>query len=277
MTEDNNTILNFEDALKVIDAISDSFHVDIWIPSAKKEFKFKEIDAKQQKKMLSSAMNSSVYNTNFIKTFYDILKENVLSEGGVESIDNFTIFDKYAIAVALKNKISDETSVVFDEKKEIVKKIKLNTILNNFKEFNTPENAKLGFKTENLYVEVEVSVPTIGNELKYEEEIHKKEKKIDDIKNSDDIQKIVSDAFIGETSKYIKNISVNDVNINFDSFDYNKKIKIVEKLPSGIIQRTIEVISNWKKQIDSVLTVYTTENDVEYKKVLTIDSLLFLN
>jgi hypothetical protein len=62
--------LNFNNALEAIEAISNSFTVDAWVPSKEKFYSFKEIDAKQQKTLLSSAMNSSVYNTNFVKTFY---------------------------------------------------------------------------------------------------------------------------------------------------------------------------------------------------------------
>ena len=111
----------------------------------------------------------------------------------------------------------------------------------------------------------------------YEEQIHKKEKRVDDIKNTEDIQKILSEAFVGETSKYIQSIEINNVDVNFDSYDFSKKIKIVEKLPSGLIQKILETVSIWKKQFDEILTVEFTENETTYKKVLSIDSLLFLS
>ena len=107
--------------------------------------------------------------------------------------------------------------------------------------------------------------------------MHKKEKRVDDIKNTEDIQKILSEAFVGETSKYIQNIWINDTDINFNNFDFSKKIKIIEKLPSGLIQKILEIVSKWKKNYDEILTVETVENESTYKKVLTIDSLLFLS
>jgi len=107
--------------------------------------------------------------------------------------------------------------------------------------------------------------------------MHKKDKRVDDIKNTEDIQKILSEAFVGETSKYIQNIWINDTDINFNNFDFSKKIKIIEKLPSGLIQKILEIVSKWKKNYDEILTVEMVENESTYKKVLTIDSLLFLS
>jgi hypothetical protein len=276
MEEDNN-ILNFEDALRALDSVSQTFNVSVWIPSKKKEYTFKEIDAKQQKNMLSSAMNSSIYNTNFVKNLYNILNSNFLDKENVKELNDFTVFDKFAIAISLKDKISEETSVTFDEKNNIVKKISLKPIIEKFKTFETPKDEILEVDNQNFRIKLELTVPTIEKELQYEEQIHKKEKKVDDIKDNDEIQRIVSEAFIGETTKYIKNIYINDNNLNFENVDFLKKIKLVEKLPSGILQKILSVVSKWKSEIDSVLTISTVEEGKTYTKILNIDSVLFLN
>jgi len=277
MEEENNNILNFEDALKVLDTVSETFSVNVWIPSKKKEYTFKEIDAKQQKNMLSTAMNSSIYNTNFVKNLYNILNSNFLDKKNSEDLNNFTVFDKFSIAVSLKDKISDETSITFDEKNNIVKKVSLKPIIEKFKTFETPDNEIIEVDNQNVKIKLEISVPTIQNELQYEEQLHKKEKKVDDIKDSDEIQRIVSEAFIGETTKYIKTIYINDNNLNFENVDFLKKIKLVEKLPSGILQKILAIVSKWKAEIDSVLTLSIVEDGKTYTKVLNIDSVLFLN
>ena len=277
MEQENVNILNFDDALRALDTISEVFSVNVWIPSKKKEYLFKEIDAKQQKTMLSSAMNSSVYNTTFIKNLYDILNSNFLDKENIKDLKDFTIYDKFSIAISLKDKTSEETSITFDETDNIVKKVSLNPIIEKFKTFETPENQFLEFDNQNIKVKLEISVPTIGKELEYEEQIHKKEKKVDDIKNNDEIQQIISEAFIGETTKYIKNIYINENDLNFQNVDFIKKIKLVEKLPSGILQKVLQLVSKWKAEIDSILTISIEENGKTYTKVLNIDSILFLN
>lgn len=275
--EQSDKILNFDKALQAIGEISDSFKVSVWIPSKQKYYDFKEIDAKQQKSLLGNAINSSVYNTTFIKSFYKIMEENFLDKENISDLKEFTIFDKNSIALNLKYQISEETSVIFDEDKESIKRVNLKNNIEKLKNFQTPENEYVELKNDKFNIKLEISVPTVGKELEYEEEIHKKEKNVEDIKNKQDIQKIVSEAFVGETSKYIKNIWLNDENIGFDLFDFSKKIKIVEKLPSGLIQKILQIVSNWKKTIDEVLTVEITENDKTYKKVLSVDSVLFLS
>lgn len=274
---ENNKNLNFDKALQAIESITESFVVDVWIPSAKKTYKFREIDAKQQKSLLVSALNSSVYNANFVKNFYKILENNFVCEDGVSVLNEFTIYDKLAIALALKKQISEETRVVFDEKNNIVKNVKLDSIIEKFKTFETPQPVDAEFKNDSVSINIKVALPTIKKEFDYESEIHKKEKKVDDIKNIEDVQSIVADAFISETSKYIKEVLINDENINYQDFDFHKKIILVEKLPSAIIQKVLENVSKWKKEIDSILTVETEENNQKYSKIISIDSLLFLS
>ena len=132
-------------------------------------------------------------------------------------------------------------------------------------------------KQNETEINVTVGLPTIESEYQYEIEVHKKEKSIDDVKNTEDIQNIVTDAFIGETSKYIKNVKINDIDINYESFSFLQKIKIVEKLPSGLIQMVLENVSEFKKSIDDFLTMVVEENGKTYKKVISADNLMFLS
>ena len=277
MEEENVNILNFDDALKALNTVSEAFNVNVWIPSKQKEYFFKELEAKQQKNMLSSAMNSSVYNTSFVKNMYNVINSNFLDKENKNIVNDFTIFDKFAIAVSLKDKISDETSVTFDEKNNIVKKLSLKPIIEKFKTFNTPKSEFLEVDNENFKIKLEISVPTILEELEYEEQINKKEKKVDDIKNTDDIQKIISEAFIGETTKYIKMIYVNDNDLGFNNIDFIKKIRLVEKLPSGILQKILQIVSKWKQEVDSILTVETEVDGKNYTKIISIDGVFFLS
>ena len=83
----------------------------------------------------------------------------------------------------------------------------------------------------------------------------------------------MAEAFIGEITKYIKSLSVNESFFDFDTLTINQKIKIVEKLPSGLIQKILEKVSDWKKISDLVITV----NSGELSKAISIDSLLFLS
>ena len=95
MEQENVNILNFNDALNALNTVSESFNVSVWVPSKQKEYSFKELEAKQQKNMLSSAMNSSVYNTSFVKNMYNVINSNFLDKENKNIINDFTIFDNF--------------------------------------------------------------------------------------------------------------------------------------------------------------------------------------
>jgi hypothetical protein len=263
-------ILNFNDAIAALNSVSESFKIDAWIPSLKKTLTFKEIDAKQQKSLLSAAMDNSVYNSEFIKSFYNILKENLLNEDK-SIVDNFTIVDKYFIGITLRSQISEEIRIKFTD--EITEKVKLEPLISNFRNYNLPDSDDLVIKNEVVTIICNVSLPSVKDEVDYEEQFYKKYKNIDDVKSTKDVQGIISDAFIGETSKYINYMLINDSKFNFKTMTLDQKIKVVEKLPSTLIQKILDKVSNWKKEIDSFLTVSAGDKT----KVISVDSLLFLS
>jgi hypothetical protein len=221
--------------------------------------------------MLGSAMDSSVYNTTFIGVFYEILKQNIL-EKDKTIIDDLTIYDKASIAIYLKNQISNELNVIFDDKNNISAKINLNDIIEKFKVYKTPKNEIIKIVNKNVSLAIEVGLPTVLIEIQHDKQMSKNYKKSNQVKNNDDVKNIISDAFIVETSKYIKKIWINDSEVDLNSDRIDQKLKIIEKMPSVIIQKVLEQISKWKKEIDDILIV---EHE-DYKKVIGIDSLLFL-
>jgi hypothetical protein len=271
-TEQEETqLIDFKNAILALDEISQTFKVDIWIPSKKKYFSFKEIDTKQQKELLGSAMDNSVYNTSFINVFYDILKSNYLGDNK-NDVDGFTVYDKSCIAIHLKNKISSKLNVIFDEKNNVTSKIDLNSIVEKFKNYTTPEKEIIKILNNNISLSIELSVPSIFEELQHDKQMLKTHKKSNQAKNNEDVKDIISDAFIMETSKYIKKLYINDNEVDLSLDRIDQKVKLIEKLPSALIQKVLDQISKWKKDIDDILLV---EHE-DYKKVINIDSLLFL-
>jgi hypothetical protein len=269
---ENTKEFDFNSALNELEKISKTFTVDVWIPSLKKNIKFKQIDAKQQKDILSSAMDTSVYNTSFVKTFYEIIKYNILPESNI-NLDEFTLVDKISIGLTLKEQITDELMLFFGEdKKEITQKFKIKPILDKLKQYETPSSIILNTKNDNFELEVEISPVTIGAEYLYETQ-YRGNKKKEDIKTSEDVQQLISEAFIGELSKYISNMWINKSEINFKILTLNQKIRLIEKLPSSFLQKILDNISNWKSKTDEFLTI-KHEN---YEQVISLDASMFLS
>lgn len=274
-TEEIN-ILDFENALKALNEASETFQVEVWIPSKNKSLKFKEIDAKQQKELLNAAMDNSVYNSSFLKIFTSIIHSNLL-DADKNILNDILAADKASIALSLKNQISNEIKIIFDEKNNIIEKIDIQPIIERFKSYKTTTSKNVKIENNNVKIEAEIGQPNLKTELEYNENLNKQYKKADQIKTNEEIQTIISDAFIGETSKYIKKLWINGQEISLDDITINQKNAIVEKLPSGLVQKVLEQISTWKKELDDILTVTKTVNNKEYSKAISIDSLLFLS
>ena len=270
MTDETN-ILDFNQAINTLSEVSNTFTIEAYVPSKKATLTFKEINAKQQKDLLGAAMDTSVYNLGFSNAFYNILNDNLISEDR-SVIDTLTISDKACIALQLKGQVSNELKVVFDDKNEISGTINVQEIVTKFYSYITPENEVLDLINDKVILKAEVRYPTLKVELDYDVEF-KKNKKTEDIKTNQDVQNIITAAFIGETSKYISKIWINENEVDLDSMSFKQRVGIVEKLPSGLLQKILEKISSWKKDLDTVLTV----KQDEYEKVISIDSLLFLS
>jgi hypothetical protein len=267
-----NTSTNFDTALEALSNLSNNFTVSVPIFSTPQVLEFKEINAKQQKELIQSITDTSLYKVAFTKLFYTILKENLLIQSF--NIDQLTIFDKIIVGLYLRSKISSKLNVIFQDNPIITEVIDLQKIINNISNYNHPTEFILKEIKNNIDLEIKISVPIIKLELEYEEELYKNYKKADDIKNVNEIGSIVSDAFIGEISKYISYIRFGNTEINLDTLTPKQRIKVTEKLTADIIQKVLEKVSEWRQNLDKFLTVKHSENKLA--KVLTIDNLLFL-
>jgi hypothetical protein len=268
ITENTPINLSFKEALNALEAVTkDSFVNEVWIPSLRKNITIKEINAKQQKELLESAIDSSVYKSSFSKTFYDILLSNASEPK--DALDAFNIADKMAVSLALREQISPTIKIEFNE--NLSENIELKNISNKLQQYSLPEPITFETIKNNVSIKVETSLPTILSEVNFEAFLSKNKKKTDDV---EEVKSLIANAFLTETAKYIKSISIDSQDLNFQSFAVSQKIQFVEKLPATIIQQIIDIITKWKKELENILTI--TSSNGENTKLLDIDSLLFL-
>jgi hypothetical protein len=254
-------ILDFNKALIELTQISDSYSFDIWIPSKNKNAKFTEITALQQKDILSGSMDSSIYSKKFNTALYEIIKNNTS-----EDITKFTILDKTLICLQLREKVSNIVKV---QQKNNKIDVDISPIIAEFKKnYNHPKETVLSHN--NIFITVYPSY--ILEEKEYDDTILKDNKKAEDIKNTDDIQDVISNAFIGELAKSIKTLKINDQTIDLLPLTFKQRIKLVEKMPASLIQEILNIVSEWKKDIDTFLTVQKEDESFTIK----IDPLFFI-
>lgn len=270
MIENKET--SFSSMLDALNKLSNSFTLSIFIPSLNESIEFKELNARQQKKLLETITDTSLYKTQFTKVFLDIIKENVVTEGF--DIEKLTIYDKVFIGLFLRSKISNKLNIVFNEDPVYSETVDLEPILEKTKTYIHPNNGLINIIKNETKIEVELNVPSMVLESKYELELSKTTKKIEQAKNIEDVGSVLSEAFIGEVSKFITKISFDDNIVDLNNLEITQRIKLTEILTADLTQQILQKISDWKDPLNEILTV--SSNDSKYTKVISIDNLLFL-
>lgn len=265
--------LNFNEALNALDSISkESFVSNVWVPSLKKTIKLKEISAKQQKSMIESAIDSTNKKPTFSGVLYSIVKENCLEEDAV--LDKLTAFDKVALAFGIRYQISDTLKVDlkedYNDNSPLEKIVKLEDILQTIKEYSHPSEREVTFSKNGVNIRVVVDVPKFSKENEFDVELYTANVKSDKIQ---EIKNIVSKAYVGEASRYVSSIYINDSEVSYSELTIPQKIQIIGKLPASLVQDVLKTVVEWKTELDKAYTV--TEG--EYSKIIDVNSILFLS
>lgn len=271
MSQDNN-VSNFNDILKNLKDLTNTFVVEAYVPSLSNSLIFKELNARQQKLLLETLTDDSLYKTQFTKQYLNILKENITTDFDVNTL---SIFDKIFIGMALRSKISTKYNVVFNENPLYSEEVNLENVLINFKNYKQPQPHQIKINKNEVDICVELTVPTVLMETKYEEELYVSYKKVEDIKDAKEVGNILSNAFIGEISKYITKIIFSGQEIEFNNLTIPQRIRITEQLTGDIVQNILTKISEWKESVNSFITLESS--DKKYTKILSLDNLLFLS
>lgn len=268
-----NSIPSFEEALKVLeDFSSSSLTQSFYVPSLKRDVQIKEISAKQQKQLLNVIVDtaSSVYKTQFNKTFFSMLIENCSEDE--ETIQNFTIFDRFFLSLNMRNQIDSQLSVEFsNETEKYTEVLNLSELIQQFKKYNHPDTKNITIERAGTLIEIDLRIPTLKIEAEFEE-------KLPVFKNSnpeiEDIKNLLTHTYIGESAKYIENITISGKNLNFKNLKIDQKLNLLEKLPAVVLQKILTNVVLWKQEVDGYLTVASTRGDT---KILDIDANLFLS
>jgi hypothetical protein len=268
MTQESSSI-NFDQALDLLSNYTKEIFINtIWVPSIKKYITVNELSSKQQKNLLSAAIdtNAEGYKPFFTKIFYQILLENCQTTK--EDVDAFTYYDRLAIAIAMRKHISKELNVEFSE--DLSETVDLSDLVENLKNYNHPTLTTLNIEKNGITVSVQIEIPSIKKEVEYFNNIPTLKKET----TSEILKQAISEAYIAEVSKYIKEIEIQGINLGFNDLKTKQKILVLEKLPSAILQAVLKEISAWKEVYNEFFTVQSSTGD---KKLIDIDTTLFLS
>lgn len=275
---------NIKELVDIINRTNDTFAYSVFIPSLSREVLFREITTAQQKKLVKSVIDSPVFNTEFIFTLREIIRENCTEPS--LNIDDLTIYDKLIIAITMRiMSISNDLNVNLTCEKcknTQTLNIKLDKLLEIFKNLNTIKYEDV-IVDDNKAFKVYCKIPSIGTEYNLENEFRKNTKL--NIENEKELRETLGNVFISEIVKFITKIEVldtetsNTIEINLQDLSFANRIKIIEKLNSKLIQKIIQFISDIKKNFEKVTLVKTKcncDNNVELTQRFSIDSNFFI-
>ena len=247
------------------------------VPSLKREVPFNEINTSQQKRLVKSVIDSPVYNTEFIYTLHEILKENCQDD--MINIDNLTIIDKLILALALRVKsIGNTIDIEIQTKSEK----KVNVSLDIAQIHNMALTALQDINNEifeDSYFKVICSVPTIGDEFKLEKEKRSNVTNIQ-IENVQELRRVVGEAFTDEIVKYINGVFIKSsedtlIPINWQQFNYIDRIKILDTFKAPLLKDILNYINKIRKEIDKIELINVEFEGETYERRLSIDGNFF--
>lgn len=271
---ETSTVNNLIEFFKELDTVNG---YDVYIPTLDRDVKFKQLTTEQLKSLLKTAIGAPVYNTDFILTFNNIIKENCLDKN--IDTDLFTIYDK--LFILFKTKIvcisPDFTFFFTDEEIEdysLSDESSTISLLNHYNNFKD-KNKKINNKTIQINnITIECTLPTLGIENKFEKELHGNNTYND--LTTKDLQDIVGDTFINEISKFIVSITIDGNKHDLNTITFTDRVKIVEKIPVNIVNDVIKYIEEYKKSTKELLVyIFNTDKEVYFEKEFPLDATLF--
>ena len=264
--------LNINDIINLVKESNKEFECDLFLPSLKKEVRFKPMNASHLKAVIKTSIEGVFANNIFNQTLFTIMKDIVDSSVPLSEI---TTIDKIYILLQLRNKNVRNTISVELKNGEVSKVVEedLGKIISKLKK------KKLNFGFETLSdgpYSVTIGLPTIDQEYvsdRYFEQT--KIKKIDE-KDKNALKDLLAPLFISEITQYIKILKIKEQEINFLTLPINERWTIVESLSTNIISKIIEKIDeSFGKQINEILTIEKEIDGEKYSGKIELNANLF--
>lgn len=220
----------------------------IFIPSVNKDVNATQINLKQQKDIISTAVNGVVGALQFTKAVNNVIIDNV--DG-----DNFYTFDRVPVLLALRQQSLG--SKVKDTKDKMVSIEDFISKAKDVPKFELKKEVSIDS------IKVKLKLPT----LKDENVILKRS--ISEIENlkSDSLSDAMGLIYIFEIIKVIESVSVGEEEVEFNNLKVADRFKIIEQLPLELYDKITGFLSQVTQYDKKILT-----ND---ESTIVIDATLF--
>lgn len=236
--------------LDTLNSVAEKNAFEVFIPSLKRNVKFKPVTAKQQKSFYSCVRDDALFETQFIKTTYSIIKENCLEQ---DITDSFNIIDRVSILLNLrKNILGTAVAVVKDE---VLYNLDFTECLERLQSIVVPS----GKVVSSQNVQVEFEVPTIAEQYKAEIELRGNSST-----NALTYNEAIVELVTSEICKIIKNVSITKdeqlLKLDYKNLTFEERVVLTNNLPAEIFIELQKYIKEINTVYDSLLLIKIDEN-----------------
>ena len=222
------------DFLKKLSSLKNDFKV--YVPSLKKQVVAKPITLKQQKDIISTAVNGVLGALQFAETINNVIMNNV--EG-----DDFFAFDRVPIILGLRaHSLGDKVKA---NNEEIV------SISPCLEKGKAQTKFKLTNKVSIDGIKIDLRIPTLAEENQI---IKKCILEVDKLKD-ENLSEAMGLIYIFELIKHINSVTVDDQTVNFNDLKVVDRVKIVERLPLELYEKITTFLQEFNEFDKSVLSV----------------------
>jgi len=220
----------------------------------------KQLNTSQLKKLIETVVDSPLTQSSFNSTSTAVFKESVVapSEESLNIIDRLLfILETRAQSLSPIMTTKQEGKIVTVDIKKISENLK-QELKSNYK-LLLPVTVTEGKLT------IKFGVALLSADTQLNEEIYKNLNP--NVENADELRDLLGSSFINEIAKSIQSISIGESILDLSTVNFKSRLQAIGQLPASLIQKVIEYIENYKKIIDSCLTVNNYS--------ITIDGSLF--
>ena len=235
MSEDFNNILEEVKKLKK--------DLSFYSPSKDEEYAISPLNLQQQKLIIENSISSNLSILFFNITLFDIIKNNFT--GDLSTLDTL---DRVSIALSLRSKILD------DYKDEDVE-VKISDIIKNLK--TKVDIQEKNIKTDSFIFKVDKPNLIIDNKInkiilkKYEGNKFNEEK----------VNSLISDIYVYEILKFVKEISFNDITINTQE-NFQNSLKIISEIDSSQLKPVFDYINEVRDNELKLVSIPGTDKNI---------------
>lgn len=258
-----------------LSALNTSLEYEVKLVSVDNTLKFKQLTTKQFNEILGTLIldSNNTDTGDFNTCMCKILAEN-LSQG-VDSIEQLSFIDYVKVVLETRKQcISDNLNVIFSNEdiekynlEESYNSVSLQEHLNKIVEIQIPS-----IDVNKNGITITVGVPSIKKIIKLDRNVK--------YNATTSTAETIKNYFIKELGKYIDNIIINGVSVNFENTDIKDYLEVINNVPALLINETIAHIEKIKQSVNTVTNVMITCKQsngevISFNKELTMDGNLF--